>query len=89
MARTRGAQAFSWSVAGGARKGRGTARRPQSCGSSSAATICDGVGVPAADGALVVMNAAEKQAAAASGGGAPAFVQEDAFLSILVDCFGQ
>lgn len=89
MARTRGAEAFSWSVT--SILGGGTARQPESCGSSSAATTtCDGVGAPPVpDGALAVMNADEKQAAAASGGGAPEFIQEDAFLSILVDCFGQ
>uniref|UniRef100_J3LT61 Uncharacterized protein n=1 Tax=Oryza brachyantha TaxID=4533 RepID=J3LT61_ORYBR len=39
------------------------------------------------DGAAVDSTAAKKQAAAV--GSAPASVQEDAFLDILIDCFGQ
>jgi len=56
--------------------------------SSSAPKPCCGDGVRA-PGGVAVTDAAEKQEAPAAGGSAPALVREDAFLSILVDCFGQ
>jgi hypothetical protein len=82
------AQAFGSVVSfgGGERQGRRDTVRSESGGSSSAAAAkpCDGVGA-------VVVDAAEKQAAASASAGSspPGFVREDAFLSILIDCFGQ
>jgi hypothetical protein len=80
------AQAFRSVVSfgGGERQGRRDTVRSESGGSSSAAAAkpCDGVGA-------VVVDAAEKQAAASAGSSPPGFVREDAFLSILIDCFGQ
>ncbi|OEL30280.1 putative transcription factor KAN4 [Dichanthelium oligosanthes] len=86
MVRTRGVQAFRSVASLGASARQVSMARSESDGSSSSEhkTCCDGVGAP---GGVVVMDAAEKQAAA--DGGAPEFVREDAFLSILVDCFGQ
>jgi len=85
MVRTGRAQAF-WpvvSLGGGARHGgRDTARSESGGGSSSGAKPYDGVGA-------VLVDAAEKQAAASAGASPPGFVGEDAFLSILIDCFGQ
>ena len=82
MVRTGRAQAF-WpvvSLGGGARHGRrDTAGSESGGGSSSGAKPYDGVG------AVLV----EKQAAASAGASPPGFVREDAFLSILIDCFGQ
>ncbi|CAL4919258.1 unnamed protein product [Urochloa decumbens] len=83
MVRTRAAQAFT-SLGASARQA--SLSRSGSDGSSSEhMPCCDGVRAPG--GGVVVMDAAGKQAAA--DGSAPAFVREDAFLAILVDCFGQ
>jgi len=89
MVRTAGAAQASFfrsvvSLGGGERQGRRDTARTE-CGggsTSSAAKRCDGVGA-------VLVDAAEKQAAASAGSSPPGFVREDAFLSILVDCFGQ
>ncbi|KAF8641467.1 hypothetical protein HU200_067809 [Digitaria exilis] len=83
MVRTRGAQAFRSvaSLGAGARQAS-VPRSGSGGGSSSEHEPCHGHGA-------VVTDAAEKQQAAADGSAAPAFVREDAFLSILVDCFGQ
>ncbi|KAJ1293444.1 hypothetical protein BS78_01G068800 [Paspalum vaginatum] len=88
MLRGRGAQAFRSVASLGAapRQGRGMARSGSGGGCSAAARPRSDDGAAAPDGAVLV-SAAEKQAAAA--GNPPAFVREDAFLSILVDCFGQ
>ena len=47
----------------------------------------DGNGTPTPDGAMAWP--AKDQAAGAGSPSSPVFVREDAFLSILVDCFGQ
>ncbi|CAN6286706.1 unnamed protein product [Urochloa humidicola] len=82
MVRTRAAQAFT---SLGASVRQASASRSGSDGSRGEhMPCCDGVRAP---GGVVVMDTAQKQAAA--DGSAPAFVREDAFLAILVDCFGQ
>ncbi|CAN6303410.1 unnamed protein product [Urochloa humidicola] len=83
MVRTKGAQPSFLSI--GAKARQASLSRSGSDGSSSEhMPCCDGVRAP---GGVVVMDTAGKQAAA--DGSAPAFVREDAFLAILVDCFGQ
>ncbi|CAN6309194.1 unnamed protein product [Urochloa humidicola] len=87
MVRTRGAQASSFMSASflGAKARQASLSRSGSDGSSSEhMPCCDGVRAP---GSVVVMDTAGKQDAA--DGSAPAFVREDAFMAILVDCFGQ
>ncbi|KAF8709889.1 hypothetical protein HU200_029603 [Digitaria exilis] len=90
MVRTRGVQAFRSvaSLGAGSRQASVT-RSGSGGGSSSEHEPCHGHGV-GAHGRAVVTDSAEKQQAGADGrSAAPAFVREDAFLSILVDCFGQ
>ncbi|CAL4936142.1 unnamed protein product [Urochloa decumbens] len=84
LVRARPAQAFT-SLGAGARQA--SLSRFGSDGSISGEHMpcCDGVRAPG--GGIVVMDTAGKQAAA--NGSAPTFVREDAFLAILVDCFGQ
>ncbi|CAN6281227.1 unnamed protein product [Urochloa humidicola] len=86
MVRTRGAQASFMSMASLSAKARQASSSRSGCDGSSSEHMpcCDGVRAP---GGIVVMDTAGKQDAA--DGSAPAFVREDAFLSILVDCFGQ
>ena len=90
MVRAGGAPAAFSSVASlGARARRASVAWSGCDGrSSSAPKPCCGDGVRA-PGGVAVTDAAEKQEAPAAGGSAPALVREDAFLSILVDCFGQ
>ena len=90
MVRAGGAPAVFSSVAslGASARRASTARSGCDGRTSGALESCCGNGVRA-PGGVAVMDAAEKQAAAAAGGSAPALVREDAFLSILVDCFGQ
>jgi hypothetical protein len=84
MVRTAGAAQASFrsvvSLGGGERQGRRDTARTE-CGGGSTSSAA-GVGA-------VLVDAAEKQAAASAGSSPPGFVREDAFLSILVDCFGQ
>ena len=90
MVRAGGAPAVFSSVAslGASARRASTARSGCDGRTSGALESCCGDGVRA-PGGVAVMDAAEKQAVAAAGGSAPALVREDAFLSILVDCFGQ
>lgn len=81
MLRAAGAARAFRSLGGGGR--RDTARPEESAGRSSD----DGAGAARVDAADE--RAAVSAAAAAASTSTPGFVREDAFLSILVDCFGQ
>ncbi|PUZ36880.1 hypothetical protein GQ55_9G072000 [Panicum hallii var. hallii] len=91
MVRAGGAPAAFSSVAslGASARRALMARSGSDGGSSGAQRPCCGDGVRALGGVAVMDAAESEKQAAAAGGSAPALVREDAFLSILVDCFGQ
>ncbi|RLN17127.1 hypothetical protein C2845_PM02G46750 [Panicum miliaceum] len=91
MVRAGGAPAAFSSVAslGASARRALMARSGSDGGSSGAHRPCCGDGVRALGGVAVMDAAESEKQAAAAGGSAPALVREDAFLSILVDCFGQ
>ncbi|KAL6894154.1 hypothetical protein ACP4OV_008252 [Aristida adscensionis] len=93
MVRTRGAQAFMSvaSLAAGAQQqqqGRVARFESDGCGSTKPSGAATVIAAEAGNDERM-----QEAAAAAAAAGAPAsepvFVHEDAFLSVLVDCFGQ